>query len=152
MTPPANWCVRWLTPNRLKPGHRRSIGTARMIWVAGGAGHVPGTRGGISGRTLDQILDESRPERYPTLPDTGRSGEWGGNLGAPVDVCCNGRLMVGIFQCVESNYCTGIQLMDAAGKIQRRYSSFSPGTCALPGPWMGVTSTSHWGTWAKNDW
>jgi hypothetical protein len=60
-------------------------------------------------------------------------GGWGGNLGAPRTVCTNGKQLVAVFGCVEDNLNTGIQLMDADGKILRRYHSFFPWDVRLSG-------------------
>ncbi len=69
----------------------------------------------------------------PPYPIPNGLGEWGANLGLPVDVSTNGQQLVGIFSCVESNYNTGVQLMDANGKIVRRYSTFFPWDVRLAG-------------------
>ena len=61
----------------------------------------------------------------PYVLDNGLGG-WGGNLGPPMDVCSNGKLVVAAFGCVESHNETGVQLMDASGKIIRRYFTFFP--------------------------
>ena len=61
----------------------------------------------------------------PYVLDNGLGG-WGGNLGSPMDVCSNGKLVVAAFGCVESNNETGVQLMDADGTIIRRYFTFFP--------------------------
>ena len=58
---------------------------------------------------------------YETSDDR---GAWGGNLGAPTAVCTNGKELMAIFGCVESNKTTGIQMMDFDGKITRRFASF----------------------------
>ena len=69
----------------------------------------------------------------PPYPSPDGLGSWGGNLGAAMDICGNGQQMIAIFGCVEDNYCTGVQLMDGAGKIQRRYNTFFPWDCRFAG-------------------
>ena len=61
----------------------------------------------------------------PYVLDNGLGG-WGGNLGPPMDVCSDGKVVFAAFGCVESHNETGLQLMDASGAILRRYSSFFP--------------------------
>ncbi len=60
-------------------------------------------------------------------------GGWGGCLGGPEAVCSNGRQVVGIFGCVESPLNTGVQRMNAAGKILGRYYTFFPWDVRLAG-------------------
>ncbi|HUS59225.1 MAG TPA: FlgD immunoglobulin-like domain containing protein, partial [Planctomycetota bacterium] len=61
----------------------------------------------------------------PYVLDNGLGG-WGGNLGPPMDVCSDGKVVFAAFGCVESHNETGLQLMDVNGTILRRYSSFFP--------------------------
>lgn len=58
------------------------------------------------------------------IPDG--SGDWGGNLGGPAGICANSRSIVMAWGCVEDNQITGVQQMDADGKIALRYHTFYP--------------------------
>ncbi len=60
-------------------------------------------------------------------------GGWGGCLGGPEAVCSNGKQVVGIFGCVENPLNTGVQRMNAAGKILGRYYTFFPWDVRLAG-------------------
>lgn len=60
-------------------------------------------------------------------------GGWGGCLGGPEAVCSNGQQVVGIFGCVENPLNTGVQRMDATGKIVGRYYTFFPWDVRLAG-------------------
>ncbi len=62
----------------------------------------------------------------PPWRTTDGRGDWGGNLGGPAGLCSNAGSVVMVWGCVEDNQITGIQQMDADGKISLRYHSFYP--------------------------
>lgn len=53
-------------------------------------------------------------------------GDWGGNLGGPAGLCANASSVVMVWGCVEDNQITGVQQMDADGRISLRYHTFFP--------------------------
>ena len=62
----------------------------------------------------------------PPYPTPDGLGSWGGNLGPPMAVAANESNVFAAFQCVESSWETGVQLMDPTGKIVRRFGTFLP--------------------------
>jgi hypothetical protein len=54
------------------------------------------------------------------------TGDWGGNLGGPAGLCANANSIVMVWGCVEDNQITGVQQMDADGRIGLRYHTFYP--------------------------
>ena len=60
-------------------------------------------------------------------------GDWGGNLGGPAAICSNSESVMMVWGCVEDNQITGIQQMDAEGRILMRYFSFYPWDTRLAG-------------------
>jgi len=62
----------------------------------------------------------------PPYVSADQLGGWGGNLAPAYGLCSNGKNMLAAFGCVEDNVNTGVQLMDANGKILKRYFTFFP--------------------------
>jgi len=75
----------------------------------------------------------------PPYPLADGTGGWGGNLYPPTDICSNGKDMIAVFGCVEDNLNTGVQRMDATGKVIGRYHTFFP----WDGRWAGAMDASH---------